>query len=112
LPNIDEHNKANSVFSRICLVPRASGVLFDDEKHTVESMIHGHHEYISKLLLESELDLLKCYNIDVLTSILTQTIEAQLTLLRTPHVTKQENWQKLWQIGIYSSNSPKFFTIR
>jgi len=30
IPNIDEHNKTNSIFSRICLVPRASSVLFDD----------------------------------------------------------------------------------
>jgi len=28
--NIDEHNKTNSVFSRIYLVPCASSVLFDD----------------------------------------------------------------------------------
>jgi len=28
--NIDEHNKMNSVFSRIYLVPLASSVLFDD----------------------------------------------------------------------------------
>jgi len=32
IPNIDEHNKMNSIFSRICLVPHASGVLFDDGK--------------------------------------------------------------------------------
>jgi len=30
IPNIDEHNKMNSVFFRICLVPCASSVLFDD----------------------------------------------------------------------------------
>jgi len=30
IPNIDEHNKANFVFSRICLEPPASSVLFDD----------------------------------------------------------------------------------
>jgi len=51
IPNIDEHNKTNSVFSRICLVPYASSMLFDDGKGymcilcmTVESMIHGYHE--------------------------------------------------------------------
>jgi len=30
IPNINEHNKTNSVFSRIYLVPCASSVLFDD----------------------------------------------------------------------------------
>jgi len=50
-PNIDENNKLNSIFSRICLVPCASSVLFDDGEGymcilcmTVESMIHGYHE--------------------------------------------------------------------
>jgi len=28
--NIDEYNKTSSVLSRICLVPRASSMLFDD----------------------------------------------------------------------------------
>jgi len=49
IPNIDEHNKTNSIFSRICLVPRANSVLLDDGKGyvyilsmTVESMIHGY----------------------------------------------------------------------
>ena len=51
IPYINEHNKTNSVFSRICLVPHASSVLFDDDEGymyilcmTVESMIHGYHE--------------------------------------------------------------------
>jgi len=35
-------------------------------------MIRGYHEYISKLSLENELDLLKYRNIDIPTSILTQ----------------------------------------
>jgi len=30
--NIDQHNKTNSVFSRIYLVPRASSALFDDDE--------------------------------------------------------------------------------
>jgi len=30
IPNIDEHNKTNSIFFRVCLVPRAIIVLFDD----------------------------------------------------------------------------------
>jgi len=56
IPNIDENNETNSVFSRIGLVPCASSVLFDDGEEymhmlsmTVESMIHGYHEYINKL---------------------------------------------------------------
>ena len=39
IPNIDEHNKTNSVFFRICLVPRASGVFLMMVRCTVESMI-------------------------------------------------------------------------
>jgi len=30
IPHVDEHNKTNSIFSRICLVPHASDVLCDD----------------------------------------------------------------------------------
>jgi len=30
IPNLNEHNKMSSIFSRICLVPCASSVLFDD----------------------------------------------------------------------------------
>jgi len=61
IPNINEHNKTNSVFSRVCLVPRASSMLLDDSKEfmyilSIESMIRGYHEYISKLLLESVLN--------------------------------------------------------
>jgi len=44
-------------------VPHASSVLFDDEKVHCKSTIHGYHEYINKLSLESELDLLKYCNI-------------------------------------------------
>jgi len=61
-------------------VPHASSVLYDDGKGymyilsmTVESIIHGYHKYISKLLLESELVLLKYCNINILTLILMQT---------------------------------------
>ena len=32
IPNISEHNIMNFIFSRICLVSRTSGVLFDDGK--------------------------------------------------------------------------------
>jgi len=61
----------NSVFSRICLVPHVVCCLMM-AGCTVESMIHGYHKYIGKLSLESELDLLKYCNINILTSILTQ----------------------------------------
>jgi len=48
-------------------------MLFDDgEAHYIESMVHGYHKYINKLSLESELDLLKYCDIDILTSILKQ----------------------------------------
>ena len=30
IPNIDEHNKMKSIFSRICLVPHASSMFFDE----------------------------------------------------------------------------------
>jgi len=42
------------------------------ESMMVESMMHGYHKYISKLSLESELNLLKYCNVNILTSILTQ----------------------------------------
>jgi len=49
IPNINVHNKKHSIFSRICLVPHASSMLFDDGEGyvymlylTVESMIHAY----------------------------------------------------------------------
>jgi len=119
ISNIDEHNKTNSVFSRIFLVPRTSSMLFDEVKGyvhilsmTVESMIRGYHDNISKLLLESELDILKYCNINILTSICMQN-KVHLTLLCLPHVTKQENWWNFfWQIGSNLLNSPNFFTTK
>jgi len=62
---------------------------------TVESMICGYHEYISKLLIESELDLLKYCNINILTSILMQN-KLKCTSCCCVHLMlqKQENWQK------------------
>ena len=69
-PNIDEHNKMISIFSRICFVPCASSCCLMMARCTVESMICGCHNYVRKLLLESKLYLLKYCNIDILTSIL------------------------------------------
>jgi len=62
---------------------------------TVGSMIHGYHEYMLKLSLESELDLLKYCNIDILTLILTQN-KLKCTSHWCAHLMlqKQENWQK------------------
>jgi len=63
-------------------------------RHTVESMIHDYHEYISKLSLESELDLLKYCNIDILTSILTQNKLKHTSHHWVPHVTKNRKLAK------------------
>jgi len=83
-------------------------------RHTVvQSMIHGYHEYISKLLLESELDLLKYCNIDTLTSILMQN-----KLKHTPcccvclMLQKMGNWQKKLVNCCDLSNLPKFFPLQ
>ena len=76
----------------------------------VESMIRGYHKYnyISKLSLESELDLLKYCNIDILTLILMQN-KLKCTSRCYAHLVlqKQENWQKT-----DSLNSPKFFPLQ
>jgi len=127
IPNINEHNKTNSVFSSICLVPHASSMLFDDGERyvyiyvlsmTVESMICGYHKYISELLLESELDLLKYCIIDILTSILMQNrLKLTSCCCTRLMLQKQENWQKTGELEAICQIrptflSPKFFTIR
>jgi len=101
IPNNDEHNKTNSVFFRICLVLHASSVLFDDGE--VHCRVYDLwlsqicKQTFGKLSLESELDLLKYSNIDILTLILMQN-----KLKHTSHccthlmLQKQENWQKAW----------------
>jgi len=61
IPNIKEHNKTNL-------------------RCTVESIIHGYHKYMSKLSLESKLDLLKY--------LYAKQIKTHLTLLCALHVTK------------------------
>ena len=64
-------------------------------RHTIEPMIHGYHEYITKQSLESELEFVKYCTIDILTLILTQN-----KLKRTSHgctcfmLQKMGNWQK------------------
>ena len=67
---------------------------------TVEFMNRGCHKYISKLSLESELDLIKYCNIDILISIIYTSILMQNKLKYTLYcyvclmLQKQENWQK------------------
>jgi len=62
---------------------------------TVEFMIHGYHKYISKLLLESGLELLKYYNIDILTLIFTRNkLKHSSCCCVRLMLQKQENWQK------------------
>ena len=86
------------------LVQLAISVLFDDGKActcmymiSVESMIHGYHEYISKLSLVSKLDLLKYCNVDTLTSILMQNKLKHTSHCCTPHVTKTGKLAKNWK---------------
>jgi len=96
----------NSVFSRICLVPCASSMLFDDGKvHCRVYDLWLLWIYISKLSLESELNFLKYCNIDILTSILMQN-KLKCTSRCCVHLMlqKQENWQK--------TDSPKLFSLR
>jgi len=82
-------------------------------RHTVESMICGYHEYISKLLLESELDILKYSSIDILTSILTQN-KLKHTSRCCVHLMLQKirNWQKQLANCCDSPNLPKFFPFQ
>jgi len=84
-------------------------------RFTVEFMVHSCHEYISKLLFESELDLLRYCNIDNLTSILMQN---KLKIAaHAPHVIKKGKLTKSWQIVVIcqirlSFSPPKYFTVR
>jgi len=111
IPNIDKHNKTNFIFFRICLALRALVVCcLMMARCSVDSMILGYHEYISKLSLESELDLLKYSNIDILTSILMQN------KLKHTHVDacascykKLGNWQKSWRIVVIRQIRQSFF---
>jgi len=89
IPNIDEHNKTNSVLSRIWSVLHASTMLFDDGKvHCRVYDLWLSLIYVYKLLLESELDP-QYGNIDIIPgSGLCKTNKAQLMFLHAPHVTK------------------------
>jgi len=81
---------------------------------TVESMICGYHEYISKLSLESELDLLKYCNIHILTLILNETIKAQLraSYYKTGKLAKKVD--ELLRFAKFTKvfSPTKFFTVR
>jgi len=95
IPNINEHTviKRTPYFSGFALCHMLVACHLMMARCTVESMIHGHHEYISKLSLENELDLLKYCNIDILISILTQN-----KLKCTSHCCAHLMLQK-WEIG-------------
>jgi len=104
----------NSVFSGIVLCHVLVVCCLMITRCTVESMICGYHEYISKLLLESELNLLKYCNIDILTSILMQDKnKVHFTLLVVPHVTKNEKLaKKSWQIVVIYQICQSFFASK
>jgi len=105
IPNINEHNKMNSVFFRIFLCHVLVVCCSMMARCTVEPMICDYHEYISKLLLESELDLLKYCNIKILTLILMQN-----KLKRSSHccMPKLPISKKLANC----CDSPKFFPLQ
>jgi len=77
---------------------------------TVESMIRNYHQYISKLLFESELDLLKCCNIDIFTSILTQN-KLKHTSHCCVHLMLQNRniGEKSWRIVVIRQIHQSFF---
>jgi len=104
ISNIDEHDKMNSVFSRICFAPCASSVLFDDgEVHCRvydQCLSQMYKQTISKLSLESELDLLKYCNTDILILVFTQN-KLKCTSCCCVRLVLQNRKisKKLWQIG-------------
>jgi len=113
IPNIDEHNEANPVFSRIYLVPHASSVLFDGGE--VHCRIYD--LWLSRIYKQTiawkwarPLKILQYWYLYL--DPYAKQIKAHLTLLRMPHVTKWENWQKNWQIESDWPNSPNFFTAK
>jgi len=92
----------------LCHVPEACCLMI--ARCTVEStMIRGYHQYISKLLFESELDLLKCCNIDILMQNKLKHISRCCThlMLHNRKIGKKElaNCCDL-------PNSPKFFPLQ
>jgi len=114
IPNIDEHNKTNSVFFRICLVPRASGVFLMMVRCTVESMIWIYKQTITwkwtgpLKILQYQYPYLNPY---------TKQIKAYFMLQRAPHITKNGKLVKkvgelLWYAKFAKVFSPlKFFTV-
>jgi len=98
IPNIDEHNKQTPYFQGSVLCHALVVCCLMMARCIVQSMIRGYHEYICKLSLESELDLLKYCNINILTY--ANQIEVHLMLLHVPHVKKTGKLAKIfWQIG-------------
>jgi len=80
---------------------------------TVESMIRGYHQYISKLSFESELDLLNVANIDILTSILTQNKLKRTSRCCVRLMLQNRNiGEKKLANCCDSPNSPKFFPFQ
>jgi len=115
IPKINEYNKTNSIFS-LCHVLVMCCLMM--ARCTVESMIHGYHQYISKLSFENEPDFLKCCNIDILISILRQNKLKRTSrccaclMLQNRNIGKKVG-ELLW-FAKYAKvfSLPKFFTVR
>jgi len=97
-----EHNKWTPYFTGFVLCHMLVACCLMMVRCTVESTIRDYHKYISKISLESELDLLKYCNIDMLTLIIMQNkfkrSWMQLTLLCAPHVTKRKIGEKVSEL--------------
>jgi len=110
IPNIDEHKKRTLYFPGFILCHMLVACCLMIVRCTVESMICGCHQYVSKILFESELDLLKCYNIDILTLILTQNKSKRTSrccaclMLQNRKIGK-----KSWQIVVIHQIHQSFF---
>jgi len=79
-------------------------------RHTVESM--NYHKYISKLSLESELDLLKYCSIDILTSIFTQNKLNHTSCCCMRLMLQKWKWAKKLANCCDLPNLPKFFPLQ
>ena len=109
IPNIDEYNKMNTIFSRICLVPRASNVLFDDgEVHCRVYDLWLSWTYWQTIIWKWTGPLKYC-NINILT-----LIQARNKLKLRSHcyvhliLQKQDNWQKNWRIVVIHQIHQRF----
>jgi len=81
-------------------------------RRIVECMIRGYHKYIRKLSLESELNLLKYCNIDILTSILTQSklkLTSHCCKRLMLHTKNGKLVKKSWQIVVIHKICQSFF---